>query len=492
MLPDAALHPPPTRDRLVDFVRGASILVVVVGHWLMAVITWDGATMAVDNVLRHLEGAWIATWLLQVMPLFFFVGGFSNLRSLDSAARRREPYSVWVSRRVRRITRPTFAFLAIVLPIVGILEAAAVTSLGDTTLLLTQLFWFFGVYLGIIALAPAMLAWHRRHGAAVLAILLGAAAVGDVARYATGYNFAAFTNFAAVWLFAHQLGYFYAEGRIRRRTAGLMAVGGLLALTILVAFGPYPQSMVGLPGQESNMTPPTLAIASLTVWQAGLILLLRPAMNRWLEKPLPWRGVVLANSVIMTLLLWHLPVLLLVSRVTIWLTPPRPEVGTGSWWLMLPGVLAIQTLVLTVVVLALRRFERPSPDPPAFPIEAGTGVAALGVSLLVLGFLGFALTGPWGYLSGAGTSFGPLEVGPLSSLAYLGLGGLLVRASYRERNQLQRALSVTMAALVGLILIDLSGTRLAELLAVNGPDAVLHGALAVATVTVGISVRRAG
>src|SRR3970282_890438 len=137
VLPDAALHPPPTRDRLVDFVRGASILVVVVGHWLMAVITWDGATMAVDNVLRHLEGAWIATWLLQVMPLFFFVGGFSNLRSLDSAARRREPYSVWVSPRVSRITRPTSAFLAIVLPIVGILEAAAVTSLGDTTLLLT-------------------------------------------------------------------------------------------------------------------------------------------------------------------------------------------------------------------------------------------------------------------------------------------------------------------------------------------------------------------
>jgi len=114
---------------------------------------------------------------------------------------------------------------------------------------------------------------------------------------------------------------------------------------------------------------------------------------------------------------------------------------------------------------------------------------ALGVGASLFGF---ALTGPWGYLSGAGNSFGPLEVGPLSSLAYLGLGGLLVRASYRERNQLQRALSVTMAALVGLILIDLSGTRLAELLAVNGPDAVLHGALAVATVTVGISVRRAG
>lgn len=44
---------PPTRDRFIDVVRAGSILVVVLGHWLMAAVVWNGQVRA-ENVLMIL------------------------------------------------------------------------------------------------------------------------------------------------------------------------------------------------------------------------------------------------------------------------------------------------------------------------------------------------------------------------------------------------------------------------------------------------------
>ena len=40
------------------------------------------------NVVGVTRGLWLLTWVLQVMPLFFFVGGFSNAKTYESMRRR--------------------------------------------------------------------------------------------------------------------------------------------------------------------------------------------------------------------------------------------------------------------------------------------------------------------------------------------------------------------------------------------------------------------
>ena len=42
--------------------------------------------------------------------------------------------------------------------------------------------------------------------------------------------------------------------------------------------GLYPGSMVGVPGEDSNMAPPTLCIIALTIFQVGVAELIRPAV----------------------------------------------------------------------------------------------------------------------------------------------------------------------------------------------------------------------
>src|SRR5262245_42892633 len=100
---DLADRTPTSRDRYVDFLRLASIVVVVLGHWLMAVVTWHGDEFRTGNVIAMVPLLWAATWLLQVMPIFFFVGGFSNLVTIDAHRRRGAGATEFVAGRVHRL-----------------------------------------------------------------------------------------------------------------------------------------------------------------------------------------------------------------------------------------------------------------------------------------------------------------------------------------------------------------------------------------------------
>ncbi|MFZ5872699.1 MAG: acyltransferase, partial [Actinomycetota bacterium] len=73
------------RDRFVDALRVGSLVVVVLGHWLMADVRPDGE---VSNALVSVPALEPLTWVLQVMPLFFLVGGVAHTFALASLERR--------------------------------------------------------------------------------------------------------------------------------------------------------------------------------------------------------------------------------------------------------------------------------------------------------------------------------------------------------------------------------------------------------------------
>lgn len=48
-----------TRDRYVDFLRALSILIVVIGHWLSAVVIRNEYGVRVYNAVGMISGLWI-------------------------------------------------------------------------------------------------------------------------------------------------------------------------------------------------------------------------------------------------------------------------------------------------------------------------------------------------------------------------------------------------------------------------------------------------
>ncbi|MGQ4729012.1 acyltransferase family protein [Streptomyces sp. Ju416(a)] len=433
---------PATRDRYVDLLRVASLGAVVLGHWLMAAVTPDG----VGNLLAVVPALQPLTWLLQVMPVFFFVGGFSHALSYRSLLRKRPEaapgaaadsvYSAFLRARLQRLLRPTMVFVlvwgaaALLVQLLG--GGGGLT--GVTLRMVTQPLWFIGIYLAMVAFTPPLLKLHERYGWGAFAGLAGAVVVVEVLRFAAGVPYVEFLNFAFVWLAVHQLGFLRADGRIHLRRAALLAGGGLVTATALVAFGPYPLSMVGMPGEKvSNMAPPTLALLAHGLWLVGAVELLRAPAARLLERPRVWRTVVAANGVAMTAFLWHLTAMFGVYGALLALDVALPEPASAAWWAQVPLRLALAAALTAALVAAFRTFERPAAPPtPGTPGSSGAGpLAALGATLCLLGVLGLSIVGFGGLLDGRTALLIAIPVSAPAAVAMTLGGWLLVERAGR-------------------------------------------------------------
>jgi hypothetical protein len=162
--------------------------------------------------------------------------------------------------------------------------------MGQAVLMVLSPLWFVGAYLLFVCLMPITLWLHRRYDVLVLVVMAGLAVIVDILRFRYQVPGIEWVNMLFVWGFAFQLGYFYgrisgvdtaprfSDGRINwayqsarsRQLAKVMALSGLFGLIGLVFSGLFPGSMVGVPGEDSNMAPPTVCIVALTIFQVGV------------------------------------------------------------------------------------------------------------------------------------------------------------------------------------------------------------------------------
>ncbi|MDQ4070665.1 MAG: acyltransferase [Actinomycetota bacterium] len=396
-LTSLAAATPARRERYVDFLRVFSLAVVVLGHWLMAAVEWRDGRLAAGNVLEAAPAARWLTWIFQIMPVFFVVGGFSNTASWTAAVRDGRGYGAWLGSRLARLVRPVLAFALAWSAVVAVLMAIGADPASVRARSIAQPLWFLAVYVVVVAVAPAMVAAQRRWGWGVALVLAAVVAAVDLARWPLGVPLVGWANLALVWLFAHQLGVAWRTGGVggwSRPRLAVLAVGGLAGLFVLTGFAGYPHSMVGGVGDSrSNTFPPSLALVALGVWQFAAALLLRPAVDRWLRRPRAWAAVVAANGMAMTVFLWHLTALVIVAAVAL---PTgligQPPTASPAWWAWRPVWIVALCVALVPLVAAFARLELRRVAPPAPPAwRAVVAATLLAAGMAVLARKGFVL-----------------------------------------------------------------------------------------------------
>jgi acyltransferase-like protein len=340
---------------------------------------------------------WLATWFLQVMPIFFFVGGFSNMVTYDSYRRRGLGTGAFVRSRIARLLRPSVVFLGIWVVLQVGLHLADVGSpagprLWDEARLLRGMLppaatlpfgplWFLGAYLVVVSVSPFTIGLHRRFGLRVPTAMVVGTIVVDVVGFGLGVHGLRYMNVAFVLLLPHQLGHFYADGSLARapkRVFWAMVAAGLGALVLLTnpwvfrsfgaarfdwfpTIGHYPKSLLGTDVEPiSNAYPPTVCFMAAAIWAVGAVMLLRPIVSEWLRRPAPWRAVISVNGVIMTLFLWHMTAYLIVILALWPLGFGRQADSTLRWWLERPLWIGVPGVILAGLVVAFGRFERPA------------------------------------------------------------------------------------------------------------------------------------
>ncbi|MCW3494551.1 acyltransferase family protein [Microbacterium sp. SSM24] len=363
------------RDLTLDLARVACVLLVVVIHLLQVGIGVDEAgAFVVTRPAEMQDWFALATWAGQIMPLFFVVGGFASAAGWRSHTARGGTGTAFVRGRALRLAQPAlplFAFFAIVLGAATILQLApdivAPAAIGAGSPL-----WFLAAYLLCQTCVPLMMRLDEAAPRLTLALLAAGVVIVDALRYSTGIEDIGLLNLAFVWLFCQQLGIWYFRGvfdRARPVVLAVIAAGCYLALWPLTAVGPYYVSMLG------NLNPPTLPLIVLGVAQACLLRLLKRPLTAVMDLRAARAVVFVVGSRLMTIYLWHLPVILAVTGLTLLIPGAAPTPATPAWWWSRISMFIVVMGLLYALSLVVGRWEAipPLPDGPG-PIAVGVGV----------------------------------------------------------------------------------------------------------------------
>jgi hypothetical protein len=194
--------------------------------------------------------------------------------------------------------------------------------------------------------------------------LVAAVIVTDVLTLATHQPDLQLANIPLVWLLPHQLGYFYADGRLQRARPSrllLIAASALVATALLTTLPFYGRNLLDSGVAILGISAPTLPFAVMCIGIVAGALTVRRRLSRWLGGPRIWGLVSRLNSFIMTVFLWHMTAFfaILVALCALGLTMPLGPDTT--WWLERPLFLTLPAAVLVPLVWLFARFERIGP-----------------------------------------------------------------------------------------------------------------------------------
>ena len=402
---ELAAKTPETRNRYVDFLRAVSILVVITGHWLISTVYYLNGELQFAHLFSVQPPTQWLTWIFQVMPVFFVVGGYANAASVESAQRKGLGYASWLSARLTRLMTPlivllgAWAAIALVMHLSG--AGAHLIQLVSRAALIPT--WFLAIYTMVVLLAPPMYRFWRRLGFASIGILIVAAILMDILFLAFEIRWPAWSNYFWVWLAIHSLGFVWYDARQGKIAQQLTySAVALVLLWLMVIQGPYPLAMVGSPDMTlSNTTPPKITLIALGLFQFGLLMACEKPARRILTNRRLWATTVLINSMIMTVYLWHIT--LSVSLIGLLYlaggTGMGIEPGSLEWWLTRPVWIAVLAALLVPIALLMSPLERVSrtgrtTDRSAQRQVSGAIMLCLGVALLAqFGFGGIPFPG---------------------------------------------------------------------------------------------------
>ncbi len=342
-------------DELLTVLRSAALVVVVVWHWVFATIRWDSRGPHAGNPLHLVPGGFVLTWFLQVMPVFFLVGGWASKESFDRGGT--NGTAAWLRKRTVRLVVP-------VVPLLAALLAAKVFFspwLFGVTLLAVSPLWFLGVYVPLTLLTPVLVRGHRRSPRIFLAGSLVCVLAIQYARFILRVSGPEITvlSFLGVWGTVFQLGFFIDRIRASRRLAMACASIGLFGIVLGGACGLSLSMVTTANDTVSNMGPPTVAIVFLALFQIGLVALFQNHLCRLASRPQVDKLLRAFDAQQMKIYAMHLPiwvcalVALRTSPVALVAEPTTGWLLTRPVWLLVPGaalycILRPRRRVLTV------------------------------------------------------------------------------------------------------------------------------------------------
>ncbi|WCE39787.1 acyltransferase [Brevibacterium sp. BDJS002] len=379
----------PHRDRAIDLIRFGCLVVVVILHSMMsaAVLGADGDVVPTVALL-HTAGFTAASWFFQIMPLFFFIGGYAAINGWRRTQATGGTWADYIRARLRRLVIPVATLIGLAGAGLSIASELGVPTglLAEASTRIGQPLWFLAVYVGLTSLVPLAVDFHERAPRRSIAVLAGAVIALDTVVALTGLTGLGYLNFLFVWPLIQQLGFFYADAihkPVRVGLAWTTMVLALASLGVLVGLGVYSPDML------VNLNPPTGALVLLGVAQMSILRLSHARLNEIVaggrqgtERAREYRAgiwqrvISWGNTYGIQVYLWHMPIVITLIGVLGYAAQllagvpvgdglsaagiVLPEIESSWWWLSrLPWLMTVMGLAALLAV-AMSKIPYPS------------------------------------------------------------------------------------------------------------------------------------
>ena len=308
-----------SRERFIDFTKITGLIFLILNSFTLLRIENSGGEVFVSNLSVDSQSLMTFTWFTAGMSLFFFSMGFNNLIAWYSNVGRDGSQWNYLVDRINTLLGPVIVWIFSSTLVLNFLSRSEnfpnyLTTSEDGIMQSIEFIlwplWLVSIYLVMVLFAPFTIYLHKKYPFATLLSLFTITILIDNIDFSLSLSYIKLFNYLFFWIAIHQIGYFFADGKIQKINLNVFKYITIFSYGYLFYQMSVSESYLSLASYRltslNNEDPPTTVYLIASIGLISLFLSLKNIIEKLMSNQKIWLLISHIHSNIYTFYLWHL------------------------------------------------------------------------------------------------------------------------------------------------------------------------------------------
>ncbi len=308
-----------SRERFIDFTKITGLLFLIINSFSFLRLQDSGGELFVENLSVNSKNLMVVTWFTAGMSLFFFSMGFNNLIAWYSNVGRDGSQWNYLVDRINTLLGPVIVWIFSSTIILNLLSRSEnfpnyLTTSEDGIMPSIEFIlwplWLVSIYLVMVLFAPFTIYLHKKYPYATVLSLITLTILIDNIDFSINLSYLKLFNYLFFWIVVHQIGYFFADGKIQKLNLNVFIYVTVFSYGYLFYQMSISESYLSLASYRltslNNEDPPTTIYLIASIGLICLFLSAKNIIENILSNQKMWLIISHIHSNIYTVYLWHI------------------------------------------------------------------------------------------------------------------------------------------------------------------------------------------
>ena len=308
-----------SRERFIDFIKVIGLLMITFNTEYLLDFKNSAGELLVYNESFTSSNKTRFTWFTTGISLFFFSTGFTNKIAWYSNVGRDGSQWKFLTDRVNSLMGPVLVWIASITLLLNVFFRVLnfplfLTTEEDGMITITEFLmwplWIVAIYLVVVIFCPVTIYLHKKNPYLTVVAFIFMTVAIDTIDFSISLSYLKLFNYLLFWLTIHQLGYFFADGKMFKYKTSIFATISIFSYVYLFYKFDSSTDFMSVSGYRlseiSNEDPPTIYYLISSVGLLSFFLFFRKSFEEMLQNIKTWTFFSFIHSNIYTIFLWHI------------------------------------------------------------------------------------------------------------------------------------------------------------------------------------------